>query len=282
MLEHLDGRAGPAGGPRGAVVVHLRDRRAGAPAGPRRQHGLADVVVEAALVHPRVVEDLGEVAAARVGQHDHHDVLRAELAGGAQAGDDGQAGGAAHEQALLGGEAAGHGQGLGVLDGDDLVRDRGVVVVHPHVLADTLDEVGPAGAAGVHRAAGVRADHADRTGRAVRRDLLEVAAGARDGAARAGAHHDVGDAAGRVLPDLGAGGLVVGGRGGGVEELVGLIGPGDLPHEAVGDPVVGLLGRRVHGGGRDDELGAVRAEHVPLLLTHLVRGDEHGAVALEL
>ena len=64
-----------------------------------------------------------------------------EVLGGLQRGDDGHAGGAAHQQAFLAGQPAGHGEGVGVADGDDVVRDGLVVVGGPHVLADAFDEV---------------------------------------------------------------------------------------------------------------------------------------------
>ena len=111
--------------------------------------GLLVVVVEEAVGgHPLVVEDLGHVAAARVGQeHDDHGVLGPVRLAATQRRDDGHAARAAHEQALLAGEAAGHVERVRVGHGDDLVDDRGVVGARPEVLADALDEVGPAGAA---------------------------------------------------------------------------------------------------------------------------------------
>src|SRR3546814_8785906 len=100
---------------------------------------------------------------------------------------------ASDEQPLLAGDAAGHGEADGVADRDDLVDHGGVVGRRPEVLADALDEVWPAGAAGVDGALGVRADGLDR-GVA----LLQVAADAGDRAAGADAAHEVGDAIGRA------------------------------------------------------------------------------------
>ena len=100
----------------------------------------------------------------------------------------------------------------------------------PEVLADALDEVGLDVVAGVDRADRVGADDLD--GRVA---LLEVAAGAGDRAAGADAGDEVRDAAARLLPQLGAGGRVVGVRVGRVEVLVGLEGARDLLGQAVGD-----------------------------------------------
>ena len=71
------------------------------------------------------------------------------------------AGRAAHEHRLLAGQAAGEGERVGVGDLDDPVGDGPVVGLGPEVLADALDEVGAAGAAGVDRARGVGADDLD-------------------------------------------------------------------------------------------------------------------------
>ena len=144
------------------VGVHQRRRLAGL----RAQHladGLAGGDVEEAVVgHPLVAEDLVEVAAAAVGQQDDDDVVLGQLLGGAQRGDDGHAAGAADQQALLAGQPPGHREGVAVGDRDDLVGDVAVVGGRPEVLADALDEVGPAGAAGVDRALGVGADDRGR------------------------------------------------------------------------------------------------------------------------
>src|SRR6185312_3131223 len=244
--------------------------------------GLLAIGDEPVGLHPGVVEDLGQVAAAAVGQDDHHDIVLAQVLRRAQCSDDGHAGGAADEQALLAGQPPGHGERFGVGDGDDLVGDRRVVVARPHVLADALDEVGAPGAAGVDGAVRVRADDLHGSGGAVGGDVLEVAAGAGDRAAGAGADDHVGQLPVGGVPDLGAGGLVVAVRGGGVVELVGLVGAGDLGDQAVGDPVVGLGGIGGHRGGGDDDLGTVGTQHVALFLADLVRGDEDGLVALRL
>ena len=103
----------------------------------------------------------------------------------------------------------------------------------------------------------------------------------RDRPARAHAGDEVRDPAARLLPELGAGRGVVRGRVRLVEVLVGLERARDLLGQAVGDAVVGL--RRVgrHGGRSDDDLGAVGAQQVDLLLAHLVRHHGDHAIALE-
>ena len=78
------------------------------------------------------------------------------------------------------------------------VADRPVVVVGPEVLADALDQVRPAGAAGVDRALGSAPIDLDPpVGH-----LLEVPAGAADRAAGADAGDEVGDPAVGLPPDL--------------------------------------------------------------------------------
>src|SRR4029077_1217150 len=144
------------------------------------------------------------------------------------------------------------------------------------VLPDSLDQVGTPGAAGVHRAGRVGADHLD-----LRVLFLQVAPGAADRAAGAHAAHEVGDPALALSPDLGTGGLVVGSGVVRVGVLVGLPGAG-LRSEPVGDVVVGVRVLRRDRGRADDDLRAVRLEHVALVLADLVRADEDARVALGL
>ena len=158
------------------------------------------------------------------------------------------------------------------------VGDVAVVRLGPEVLPDTLDEVGTAGATGVDRALGVRADDLHP---AVG-DLLEIAAGAADRAAGADAGHEVRDLAVGLAPDLRTGALVVAQWVVGVGVLVGLPRLRRLAHQPVGDVVVavGVLGRdRCRA---DHDLGAVRLEHVALVLADLVGAHEDAVVALGL
>jgi hypothetical protein len=218
-----------------------------------------------------------------VWQQDHDDLLLGvgllgQLVGELDRGEGGHAGGASDQQRLLPREPAGHRERVGVGDLDDPVGDRGVVGGGPEVLPDALDEVGAAGATGVDRALRVGAHDLDRAAAL----LLEVATHAADSAAGAHAADEVGDLPFRLLPDLRAGGLVVGARVVRVGVLVGLPGALDLTHQAVGDAVVGVgvLGvdrRRAH-----DHFGAVRLQHVALVLGDLVRADEDALVALGL
>ena len=150
-----------------------------------------------------------------------------------------------------------------------------VVGRRPEVLADALDEVRAPGAAGVHRALRVGADHADPpAGR-----LLQVAADAADRAAGADAGDEVGDPALGLLPDLRAGRLVVRQRVVRVRVLVRLPAARYLAGQPVGHRVVRP---RIIGGDRgraDDHLGAIGPQHVDLVAADLVRADEDAAVA---
>ena len=150
--------------------------------------------------------------------------------------------------------------------------------LRPEVLADALDQVGAdvLGAAGVDRALGVGADD-DEVGVA----LAQVAGGAGDRAAGADAGDQVGDLARGLLPDLGAGRLVVGLRVGLVEVLVGLERARDLVGQPVGDAVVGLRRLRRHVGRGEHDVGAVGAQQVDLLPRHLVGHHRDHAVALQ-
>ena len=93
---------------------------------------------------------------------------------------------------------------------------------------------------------------------------------------------EVRDLAVGLPPDLRAGRLVVAERVVAVGVLVGLPGAVDLADQPVGDVVVavGVLG--CDGGRAHDHLGAVRLEHVALVLADLVRAHEDAVVALGL
>ncbi len=242
--------------------------------------------------HPRVVEDLRQVAAAAVRQQDHDHGLRCgdrvlllEPAREAQRRLDRHAARPADEQPLLAREAARHRERVRVGDRDDLVRDGRVVRGGPEVLAHALDEVGAPVAARVDGARRVGSDDAHAPAvrlRAVRRDLLEVPAGARDRAAGADPGDEVRHAAVGVGPDLGARGLVVRRRAVRVRVLVRLPRARDLADQPVGDRVVGVRVVGGHSGRRHDDARAVRAQHVALVLAHLVGADEDAVVPLAL
>ncbi len=108
---------------------------------------------------------------------------------------------------------------------------------------------------------------------------LRSAADARDGAAGADAGHEVGDPAGGLLPDLGAGGGVVGGGVVGVVVLVGLEGARRRRGDAVGDGVVRVGVVRVDRGRAHDHLGAEGPQQLHLLAGDLVRHGEDASVA---
>ena len=181
----------------GVAVHEVGDRAVLARAARRRPSTRWCRRQEAVGGHPLVVEDRRQVAAATVGQqHDDHASSGPASAATCAAAHDGHPAGAADQQRLLAGQPPGHVERVGVGDRDDLVGDPAVVRGRPEVLADALDQVGPAVAAGVHRADGVGADDLDPPVG----DLLEVAAGARDGAAGADAGDEVRDAARRSAP----------------------------------------------------------------------------------
>ena len=165
-----------------------------------------------------VVEDFRQVTAATVGQEHNDQRVWAGLGGHSQRRHGRHATGTAHQQTLLAGQSTRHVEGIGIGNGDDLIGDRRVVGRGPEVLADTLHQVGPAGAAGVHRTLGIGADDLDPSAR----HLLEVAPGAGDGSARADPGDEMRDLAVGIRPDLRAGGLIVTRRAVGVGILIGL------------------------------------------------------------
>ncbi len=170
--------------------------------------GLAAGPEEPVVGHPLVVVDLGQVAPTGVGQQDHDDGVGAEVAADLQGGPDRGAARPAGQDALLPREPPGGEERVPVAHHHHPVDHRRVVGPGPEVLADALDQVGPAAAARVHRALGVGADDLD--GRVAGPSGSPPDAG--DGAAGADAGHEVGDPARRLLPDLRAGRGLVGGR----------------------------------------------------------------------
>jgi len=259
--------------------VHQLRRGGGLLAG---QNGGDDRLVrrrfeEAVLVHPLVVEDLREVAAAGVGQQDDDQVVRIELARDADRGDDREPAGAADQEPGRAGEQPRHQERVPVADRLDLVDDRLVERRRPDVLADALHQIGPAAAAGVDRALRVGADHPYPAAA----DLLEVLAHAADRAAGADAGDEVRHPAVGVPPDLRPGAGPVRGRVARVGVLVGAPGARGPAGDVAGDGVIGAGVVRADGGRADDDLGAVGAQHRALLLADLVGHREDAPVAAE-
>ncbi len=190
----------------------------------------------------------------------------------------------ADEDPLLAREATRHRHRIAVTALAELVDQ-----VPPHrrrrlVATDPLDLVRRAIGADGARAMVAAVERADRVAGndADRRVLfLEILADAADGAARAGARHDMGDLATRLRPDLGASGGVVRL---GIDLVVELIGE-DRSRRVMGDLlrlhdiVLGMIGR--HRRRRDHHLGAIRLEQPHLLLRHLVGHREDAAIPLE-
>ena len=107
--------------------------------------------------------------------------------------------------------------------------------------------------------------------------FFEVTRHARDGAGGAHGAHKVRDLAARVLPDLGAGGLVVNARVVHVGKLV------QHPALAFGLHAIGQVTRAFHaaGLGREDELCTKSLHGLRTLNGQVLRHDEHHAVALD-
>ena len=110
----------------------------------------------------------------------------------------------------------------------------------------------------------------------IRALLLEEAARTGQGAAGADARHEHVHLAFGILPDLGAGGAVMGAGVGRVFKLAQHQRAGDLPRQRF-RPVHGAL----HAGraGRQNDLCAVGRQQLAALHAHGLGHDEHGAVA---
>ena len=229
------------------------------------------------VAHPLVVEALAEVAITRIG-NDHDD----DLAGTQAAGDIKGAvhrgtGGAARKDSLATGQLARGDERVLVRYLDHLVDDREVQGPDHEVMADPLDTVDP-GLANLALIECVVVHAADRVGardeqRATRLGglLPQVLRRTRDGAPGADPAHKGVDLAVGLLPNLGTGGQVVGLGVVHVVVLVGVEAARCFRCDALGDLHVAfwVIVRQVGTG--DDDLGAVRLEHVDLLLAHLVR-----------
>ena len=267
-----------------AVVRLHRDERRDLAGGALAGEDVADDEVglaleEAVLAHPAVGVDLRQVRAAAVGEdHDDHRFGIVDLAGDLERGVQRQAPGAPGEDPLELREPARGQERVLVGDGHPPVDHVRIERLRPEVLPHPLHEVRAdvLGAAGVDRPLGVGPDH-DEVGVA----LAEVTGGAGHRSAGADADDQMRDPSAGLIPHLGPGRLVVSLWIRLVEVLVGLEGAGDLLGQPIRDPVVGLRRIRRDVGRGDDDLGAVGAQQIDLLLGHLVRHHRNHPVALE-
>ena len=234
------------------------------------------------VAQPEIVVHLRDVARAGVAGEGHHALRGLLRAAVTQRGGEQRAGRGAGVDAFLEQQLAGSGEGLGVRDrvgdlGHGEVADR-----RDEVLTDALDQPGAALLVEHALVHPLREDRPHRIGQHeldLRRDLLEVGGQAADRAGGAHAEHDRVEVMTHLLPDLGRGGLLVGGGVVGVEELVDVVPPVRLGER--GGEVLVVLGMAAgHVGARQHHLGTHRATVVDLLRAHLVGDDEHQLVAL--
>ena len=108
---------------------------------------------------------------------------------------------------LLSGHAPSSGERIGVGHGDHPVDHAGIVRRRPEVFADAFHQIRASAPTGVNRPLRVGPDHFYLGAL-----FFEVAADPADGTAGADAGHQVGDAVGRLAPDLRTGRTVVSGR----------------------------------------------------------------------
>ena len=250
---------------------------AGQHVGDPRHCGIEEMVV----AHPGVVVDLAEIALAGVRQQHHHQLTRRERARDLERHPHRHARRATDEDRLLARQPAGHAEPVAVPAGDHLVDHREVRGARDEVLAHAFDLV-RVRLRDLVRVVIVLEDRAHRIGADHAHGgvlLLEVAAGARNGAAGAHAGNEVGDAAGGLLPELGTRRAVVGL---GIRRVVILVHQhraGALLGDAARHRVVGLgrVGR--HRGRTQHDLGPEGLEQAHLLQRHLVGHAEHRSIA---
>ena len=175
------------------VGMHVHERGdATALAGEHVAHGVPGRTEEAEVGEPLVVVELGQIAAAAVGDEHDDDGGRTEVAADLQRRPHRGAGRAADQDAFFARDASRGEERVAVADRDHSIDDRRIVGAGPEVFADAFDEVRATGAAGVHRTFGVGADDLDR--RVLR---FQVASDAGDGAAGADAGDEMRDASTR-------------------------------------------------------------------------------------
>ena len=225
---------------------------------------------------PQLVEEPGgEIALAEVGKDDDDQLARVlRVARKLDRRVDRRAGGDAHQQALLTGQAARHGEGLVVGHLDDLVDQLRLQHGGHKARADALNLVRAGSAAGEH----VAVRGLDGHGPEARLARLDVLADAGQRAAGADAGDENVRLAIGVVPYLRAGGLKVDLRVCGVVEL--------LQDEAVGRLALQLLGLgdgALHAvrARRQNNLRAVGEQQNAALHAHRLRHGEDDAVSLD-
>ena len=217
-----------------------------------------------------------EVALAGVVHHRHDRWQVRAAARQLQRGRDVTARRDAAEDPVLRRQAPRHRQALGGRGGDDAGQERHVEVVGDESVADALDAVRPPFPARQERALlglhGVEAY--------ARIALAQVASDARERPAAALGGDERADDTAALLPDLRAGGAIVGLDVVGVVELAGhpvagRVAGADLLEAAQREIDVALAARR------EDQVGAVRARDLLALVAHSLGHDDRAPVALD-
>mmetsp|Transcript_5939 Transcript_5939/g.14424 ORF Transcript_5939/g.14424 Transcript_5939/m.14424 type:complete len:281 (-) Transcript_5939:438-1280(-) len=242
---------------------------------PRKKDPPASLEAHPLRLVPEALEQHGGEIPLAKGRDDadHHLVLGLVPLGDLDGGDGGGARGDADHEALLGGHAPGHDDGVVARDLDDLIDDVRVAVAGHEASTDALDLVGARAAARQDGALGrLHSDHLD-----VGVLLLEVLPGARDGAAGADAGDKVVDLPAGALPDLGARGRIVDGGVGGVLKLL-----QDVRVRGRGRDLLRLHHGALHplGGICEDQVSSKSAEQDAALQRHRGRHGEHKLVSL--
>lgn len=202
--------------------------------------GEGGIVYEAVVLHPVVINELGDVRSHRVREDDNHSVVLGEVLGDLKSGSQSRARRSTHKQTLLLDESSRQQEGLSVLGLDPRVDHVSVQNVGHEVVTDTLDLVALVGVVerlgdGQNGALGVSShnNHVLVLG-------LESLGNTGDGSSGSGASDEMGHLTLSLLPDLGTSAVEVSVGVGLVSVLIENDSLGDLLLQTSGNSNVGL------------------------------------------
>src|SRR6201984_3471872 len=233
------------------------------------------------LLHPAVVINLAEIAGAGVGKKYDDEIAFLAIFRYAQGAGNAAAARAARENPFLLGEAACPDETFFVIHLDNIVDDFQIHGAGEKIFANSFHNVGGGLAyfARLHEIVVERAYRIDADDFDVRIFFFQVAADAADRAPRSHAANEVGDFAFGIVPDLRAGGFVVGLRIHRIFVLIRIVRVGNFSREFFGDRIVAARVFRFGRGRADDHFGAESLQQIDFLARLLVVDGEYDFVA---